>query len=321
MFHSSYIDKLGFCDHQFKKKSGLPIWFPKYMEEFSLTSVDDWGITLNENLDLMILKDRFIEICKYSNANLINEKKIEILELVFRYYVCLGHKFFEKGLRTPFNKLSNYESDRKLIMGWYNISESPDLENKNLTIKRLAHLFPERISIAYFIFFAEYSLHKLRENLFELPGAFCWYGAAGIIPKRYANLRILHQIWCLKHELRITKNKKEKKEIFPKTNEVMEMWKFCHDSRVNTDDRRVIILKSGFGIHGDIKTSCLRTRYKLKQGTKDIPFKEEDSICDTLNRLEGRNTNQSSFYKFYEMINNFNLEYKEKKSGNLEKKE
>ena len=66
------------------------------------------------------------------------------------------------------------------------------------------------------------------------------------------------------------------------------------------------ILKSGFVIHGDIKTSCLRTRYKLKQGTKTVPFEDSDSINDTINRLERRNTNHSSFYRFYEMIHQFN---------------
>ena len=318
MFHPDYMDKLGFCNLQFKKKSGLPEWFPVYMEQFSLTSSNDWEITFNKNLDLMKLKDQFIEICKYTNADLINEKKIEILELVFRYYVCLGHEFFEEGFKTPFNKLSNFESDRKIIMEWYKISETPDLENKNITIKRLAYLFPEKISIAYFIFFADYQFHKLREDLFDLPGAFCWYGAASIIPMRYANLRILHQIWCLKHEFRMTKKQKEKGKIFPKTSKIMELWQFCFNSRVIPDDRRVNILKSGFGIHGDIKTSCLRTRYKLKQGTKNVPFEDSDSINNTINRLERRNANHSSFYKFYEMIHHFNEEYKEKKRGSSE---
>ena len=135
--------------------------------------------------------------------------------------------------------------------------------------------------------------------MYDLPGLFCWYGAASLIPIRYTNLRILHQIWCLKHEFRMAKKNENGDKIYPKTSKVMELWHFSFNSKIISDERRMNILKSGFGCHSDVKTSCLRSKYKLKQGTKTIPFEESDLINKTLSRLERRNPSHDGFYRFY----------------------
>ena len=322
MFDQKYLDSLGYCDQPFKRKSGAPVWMPFHMEKFALVSVADMNVTFSKDIDLEKLKERFISTsCMQTNRASVDEKKFEHLEIVFQYLVCMGPDFFNESLPSPFPNISSFKVDRRTIIRWFNIVPQPDMQGRNITIKRLSYCFPEKISFSLFLFFTNYQYHANREELYSLPGLFCWQGAAALIPYQYVNLQVLHQIWCLKHEMRLAKKDKNGVKQYPLTYDVIQFWLYTFKSSVLPDDRRVYLLKNGFLFTGDLKNTAVRSKYPLKRGISMIPYKKADTVKDTIERLEGKPIDAGSFHSFYSKIYQFTVDNKaENKSASRKKK-
>lgn len=184
------------------------------------------------------------------------------------------------------------------------LSVRADPSGNNVTIQRLFYIFPEIMTNTLHRFAEMAPTHIIREGMHYMPGMLSWVGAAAIIPNECINLQVLHQIWCLKHELRFAESGKP----LPLTADVMKMWQhafksstlaqefrrqFCSRQLVGSDDD----IDGDDNCFKDAEFLVLEKHFNLHVAS--IDFSPSENIKDTLHRLEDR-----SFYNFYKNVFN-----------------
>lgn len=277
-----------------------PQLLPGWMKTVQIAPSSEVAVTFNRNF---AAKEQRISFEK-SHLQVDGDENLhKHLEVALRFMVYLGPDFYKNGSQLFHHP--GFEMKRISLMKMFKIKTIPDATCQHMTIQRLAYCFPEIVSYHVSCFAFDHPEHEIFEGLdkYGFPGALCWEGASALIPKEYTNLMVMHQIWCMKHELRLHNSSKS----LPKTGRVFQLWLKGFVSSIWSDKQRKAFLKNAYkqSITGDIDFKVLCGAFGFKNSSiRMVPYENGDNIEQTLARINAI-TKVDAFVDFYSMVNRF----------------
>ena len=280
-------------------EEGWPQLVPNWMKTVQIAPSTEVAVTYNRNFSAKEQRNKF----EKSRLQGRGENLHKHLEVALRFMVYLGPDFYKNGSQI-FNH-PGFEMKRISLMKMFKIKTIPDTACQHMTIQRLAYCFPEIVSYHISCFAFDHPHHEIFEGLdkYGFPGALCWEGASALIPKEYTNLMVMHQIWCMKHELRLHNSSKS----LPLSGRVFQLWLKGFVSTMWSDKQRKAFLKNAYkqSITRDMDFKILQNAFGFTNSSiRMVPYENGDNIEQTLTRINAV-TKVDDFVNFYSMINRF----------------
>ena len=291
-------------EEMFLNEGGWPRLLPKWMKTVQIAPCSEVAVTFNRNFSAKDKRQEFErEYLREDNNKNGHASLHSHLEVTLRFMVYIGPDFYKNG--STFFHHPGFEEKRLSLMKQFRIKTIPDQPCNHMTIQRLAYCFPEIVSYIVSSFTKDHPNHEVFEGLdkYGFPGALCWEGACALIPKEYTNLIIMHQIWCMKHELRLA----DKSKPLPKTGRVFQLWLKGFVSGVWSDKQRKAFLKNAYkqSVTCDMDFKILKGAFGFNNDPiRMVPYENGDNVEQTLTRINAV-TKVNEFLDFYTMINRF----------------